>query len=285
MSAVAGEMRSALGDTTPEDARRQGAETFTAGSLDAMAAYARAQELNAAGKPQEALAKFNEAVRHDPQFGRAYMNIASIHTNLKQPELAEENYKKALKYVDRMTEREKYRTLGTYYLGVTRDYAKAIENYQALVKLLPGRQHRHGQSRARLRLRPQPAEGGRDGPARHRDLSEERAAADQLRHVFDVLRRVRRRRWTQAQTALKDNPSYEWAALTLALSRLSQGQEAEARAAYAKLKGMSALGLSLALMGEADLELYYGRSTRHAPFWRTASPATSRRRTAQLTWR
>ena len=64
---------------------------------------------------------------------------------------------------------------------------------------------------------------------------------------------------TQAQEALKQNPAYEWAGLTTALSRASLGQETEARAAYGSLKGMSPLGASLASMGEADWNSDYGR--------------------------
>ena len=37
ISAVAGDIREALGDTTPDSVRRQAGETFTAGSLPAMA--------------------------------------------------------------------------------------------------------------------------------------------------------------------------------------------------------------------------------------------------------
>ena len=46
-------------------------------------------------------------------------------------------YDQALKLVDRMSDREKYRTLGTYYMSVARNYEKAIENYATLVELYP----------------------------------------------------------------------------------------------------------------------------------------------------
>src|SRR4030095_8613261 len=38
----------------------------------------------------------------------------------------------------------KYRTLGTYYLLVARNYEKAIENYQTLLKLYPADSAGHG---------------------------------------------------------------------------------------------------------------------------------------------
>ena len=67
---------------------------------------------------------------------------------------------------------------------------------------------------------------------------------------------------TEAQRVLNENPAYEWANLTLALSRLAQGDEPGARAAYTQLAGTGALGVSLAAMGQADLEMFYGRYGR-----------------------
>ena len=126
-------------------ARLAAAETVTAGSLDAMRAYARAQELSLTSKFQEALAEYQRAVELDPGFGRAYAGMAGVYANyFKQPEKAEASYQTALKHIDRMTEREKYRTLGTYYLDIARNYEKAIENYETLVKLYPADDGGHG---------------------------------------------------------------------------------------------------------------------------------------------
>jgi tetratricopeptide (TPR) repeat protein len=63
----------------------------------------------------------------------------------------------------------------------------------------------------------------------------------------------------EAQGVLTENPGYEWANLTLALSMLAQGDEQGARDAYARLSSTGALGASLAAMGEADLEMSRGR--------------------------
>ena len=113
VSTLASRIRSALGDTTSESAR-PAAETFTAGSLEAMRAYARGQELAIANKIPEALEAYEQAVSSDPRFGRAYAGMAVIYGNLEQEEKAKTNWQQALKHVDRMTEREKHRTLGMY---------------------------------------------------------------------------------------------------------------------------------------------------------------------------
>ena len=38
--------------------------------------------------------------------------------------------------MDRMTDREKYRTLGGYYLGIAQNFDQAIDNYTKLVSVL-----------------------------------------------------------------------------------------------------------------------------------------------------
>jgi tetratricopeptide (TPR) repeat protein len=126
-------------------AKLAAAETVTAGSLDAMRAYAHAQELQTGNKWENALAEYQRAVEIDPNFGRAYAGIAGVYANyFKQTDKAEASYQAAMKHTDRMTEREKYRTLGTYYMDIARNYEKAIENYETLVKLYPADDGGHG---------------------------------------------------------------------------------------------------------------------------------------------
>ena len=137
VASLASTIRAELGDTTEDNARLAEAETFTAGSLEALQAYTRAQALADANKNQDALAAYQETVKLDPNFGRAYAGMGVIYTIFKDEENAKTAYEKAVKLVDRMTEREKYRTLGTYYMSVARNYEKAIENYETLVKLFP----------------------------------------------------------------------------------------------------------------------------------------------------
>ena len=48
-----------------------------------------------------------------------------------------QQWQQALSLLDRMTERERYRTLGLYYTVVSVDYAKAIDHYEQLVSKFP----------------------------------------------------------------------------------------------------------------------------------------------------
>src|SRR5207244_9519489 len=68
---------------------------------------------------------------------RAYSGLAVSAFKTGRSAEAEDAYKKAFAVLNRMTEREKLRTLGAYYLQFTRSYDKAIDNYVELVRRYP----------------------------------------------------------------------------------------------------------------------------------------------------
>jgi eukaryotic-like serine/threonine-protein kinase len=132
VGALAAQVRTALGDTaspTPSDA-------FTAANLEVVREYAKGQELFAAGKPAEAIPAFIAATKLDPDFGRGYSSAATAASNLGLRDDAAKYYDLALAKIDRMTEREKFRTRGQYYL-FSRNPGKAIEELTALVEKYP----------------------------------------------------------------------------------------------------------------------------------------------------
>src|SRR6266581_3260506 len=133
---LAERIRKGLGDTTPESAQRSAAETFTAASLEAAHAYAMGQDLQQTGKWDDAMAAYNLAVELDPELGRAYAGLAAMDANIGKRQEAEKNYQAAMSRIDRMTDREKYRTRSGYYL-LMRNQPKAIEELTALVKQYP----------------------------------------------------------------------------------------------------------------------------------------------------
>jgi eukaryotic-like serine/threonine-protein kinase len=258
IASVASRIRDALGDTTPKSERQAAAETFAAASLDAVRAFVRGQELNRSGKPREAIAAFEEAVRLDPGFGAAYLHMGSIYSNLKMEDKAKAYYENALKRLDRMSEREKYRTLGLYYLAVARNNEKAIENYEELVRLYPADNTGYANlAMAYLFVRNVAGAvnmGRKAIEIYPRNILQRTNYATYSMYSGDFQTAT-----AEALRVLKVNPSYEWANLTLALSTLAQGDEKGAREAYSRLSSVSPLGASLANMGEADLEMHYGR--------------------------
>jgi tetratricopeptide (TPR) repeat protein len=256
------DIRRALGESKSEMTKLAAAESFTAGSLEALRAYARGQELSRANKVPQAVDAYKQAIALDPQFGRAYAGLASIYSNyFKQPEQAEANYQLALKHLDRMSEREKYRTLGTYYLNIVRNYEKAIENYETLVKLYPADDVGHGNlalayllignvSRAVAEQRTSLAIYPRNSLQRYN-------YAMYLMYASDFSAAT-----AEADRLIKENPAFEYPFVPLALSHLALGDEAGARDAYARLAALSPLGSSLANLGEADLEMRFGRARK-----------------------
>src|SRR5581483_10228858 len=133
---AAADLRTALGDTTPMSTQLAAAETFTAASLDAAHEYAMGQDLFFNGKFDDAARHYEQAVKLDPNLGRAYAGLGAAYNNMGRTNDAEAEYKLAMSHIDRMTDREKYRTRATYYL-VTHNNGRAIEELTQLIKQYP----------------------------------------------------------------------------------------------------------------------------------------------------
>ncbi len=254
---LAERIRKGLGDTTPESAQRSAAETFTAASLEAAHAYAMGQDLQQTGKWDEAIAAYNLAVELDPNLGRAYAGLAAMYANLGKRQEAEKNYQAAMSRIDRMTDREKYRTRGGYYLLV-RNQPKAIEELTELVKQYPSDTAGH----ANLAL----------AYFYQRDMT--KALEEQKRAIEIMPHSVQQRSnlslyalyagdfdsaAKEAQQVLTENPKFEVGVRTLALAKLAAGHLEEAQKEYGRLKDMSPRGALMAATGLADFALYEGR--------------------------
>jgi serine/threonine protein kinase/tetratricopeptide (TPR) repeat protein len=255
---LASRLRGRLGDTTPESVRLAGSETVSASSLEALKAYTRAQALADANRNQEALAAYQKTVKLDPNFGRAYAGMGVIYTIFKDEAKSKAAYEEALKLVDRMSDREKYRTLGTYYMSVARNYEKAIENYETLVKLYPADDGGH----ANLGLA-------------YVYTGNVQRALEEARQVLDIYPSQWAQRYNYAMysmyagdfdtaiaegsTVIKDVPSFELAFLPVALSKLARNDFEGALSTYGELSNAGPSGASLARFGRADLEIYRGQ--------------------------
>jgi tetratricopeptide (TPR) repeat protein/tRNA A-37 threonylcarbamoyl transferase component Bud32 len=260
---LAAELRGELGDTAPASEREAAAETFTAASLEAMQAYARGQDLAAQGRFEEALAAYGEAVASDPGFGRAHAGRGVVYGNLRREADAEAAFQQAFQYLDRMSERERYRTLGGYYLLVSRNYEKAIENYQALVERYPA----DGVGQGNLAFA---YLSTRDFA---RAVTAGRAAVDL--EPNNLVKRINYAMYamyagdfatamTESNKVLEQNPDFGYALLTLGRSAMASGDESAARASFERLGASGGMGSSLAPLGLADLALYHGRAAEAA---------------------
>src|SRR5690242_3668793 len=130
-------IRWALGDSTPESIQLERAGgAFTAASLEVVHQYGIAMEQQFAGNMQAALQSFSKAAALDPNFARAYSGMAAAYGNLGQRQDAEKSARLALEHIDRMTERERYRIRGMYYIR-SENWEKCTEEYSQLLKQYP----------------------------------------------------------------------------------------------------------------------------------------------------
>jgi tetratricopeptide (TPR) repeat protein len=258
LGSVAEDIREALGDAHPESTKRAAAETFTAASLEAARDFSVGQELASAGKHDEAILSYRKAIEKDPRFGRAYASWATSAAILGRREESAEAYKHALSLVDRMTEREKYRTLGTYYLMTVRNYEKAVENYSELVRLYPADRTGHNNlALAYFYLLdfPKALEEARKALEIYPKNETSRTNyALYAMYAGDFETAV-----AEARKVIEQNPSVAKAYLPLAMGALARGDLAAARDAYERMSKTGAFGASLASIGMADLALSEAR--------------------------
>ena len=254
---IAADLRHALGDQTPESAQLAAAETFSAGSLQAAHHYALAQEAQWTGNSDDAIREYSRALELDPDLGRAYAGLAVIHANRLQRPEAEEYYKLAFSKIDRMSEREKHRTRGGYYLMV-RNYPRAVEEFSALVDKYPadtGGLYNLALANFYGRDMAGALEGGRRAVNRYPGNTFYKANLSLFAmYAGDFADAV-----AQAKAVLEHTPSYLEPAVALALSELALGHPDRAAEEYRRLATVSPQGTSLAAVGLADLAAYEGR--------------------------
>jgi len=259
MDRLAADIRKSLGDTTPESTQLAAAETFTTGSLDAAHEYGLCQTAQFAGKWNDAIQECLKAAQSDPNLGRAYAILGVVYHNMGQPQQAEEYFQLAFSKIDHMSEREKYRTRGAYYLLI-RDCDKAIEEESQLVRLFPA--DKTGVANLALAYFYR-----RDMP---RALEEGRRAAEMnsgnaVQHANVGLYAMYASDFELAISTegevLKKYPLLDYAYIGTALSQLATGAPKAASDTYASLEKLGPSGSSVASAGLADIALYQGRSS------------------------
>lgn len=250
-------IRTALGDTTPESVQVEKARgALTASSLEAMHEYGVGIEQLNAGNMQEALQFFSKAIELDPNFARAYGSRAMVNVNLGKMQDAERDVKLAMEHVDRMSDRERYRVRGSYYIA-THNWQKCVEEYGELVNQFPA------DNLAQLNL-----------AACYLYLRNISKAVEAARRAVEIVPKGALQRAAlslyssyagdfasgerEAQAALAINQSFP-SYLALAEAQLGLGQMSQAAETYHRLEKVNAPAASLAVTGLADIDLYEGR--------------------------
>ena len=247
-------VRKGLGDQSSGSAQLLGMKGLTSTSLEAVSHYAAAVDAQSKGRYDEARVSFLEAVRLDPQFGLAYQGLAAASKTLGRLQDSEKYAKEALRYIDGMTERERFATRGNYY-RMTGDFQQCEKEYGELIARYAADTVAHNNRAVCL--------------AKLRDMA---GAVNEMRQAVQILpHRVTYR----ANLALFADYAGDFATAereilgmktpdahgiaALALSQVGQGRLPDATRTYQKLAGMNAWGASFAASGLGDLALYEGR--------------------------
>jgi serine/threonine protein kinase/Flp pilus assembly protein TadD len=254
---IAAGFRKALGDATPKSAQLAAAETFSSQSLEASQQYALAQELQWQGKWDGALQAYERSTQLDPGLGRAYAGMAVILANMGRKQDAEKDFKLALSKIDRMTDREKYRTRGAYYL-MERDYEKAIEQFRALERQFPADSAGIG-NLALAEFYARNMTGAVEDERRVVAIYPDNVLYLNNYGLFAMYAGDFDTAVHESERLLQLNPGFEKAYICLGISQLARGDETAAAEAYKKAAPLSAWGASASAVGLADMALYQGR--------------------------
>jgi serine/threonine protein kinase/tetratricopeptide (TPR) repeat protein len=252
---LAAKARSALGDTHESDPSK---ETFSSASLEAVNAFTRGQELSTAGKYQEAIEFYKKAVAIDPGFGRAYGGLAMSTTRLGRRDEAAKLWQEALKYTNVMSDREKYRLVGAYYLLVTKNMDTARDTFEQLVREYPADGAGHNNlaityfntlnfTKALSEVR------------QARQIYPNNSLYRSNLALFAMYAGDFNQATQEARKMVDDGIATYDTYLPLAISALADGKLSDARKAYADMSAVDESGASLAAAGLADIALSEGR--------------------------
>lgn len=251
-------IRQALGDTTPKSVQLNASQgTFATDNLEAVHQYSVGMEQQFQGKWADSLQSFTKATQLDPNFARAYAGMAAASANLGQQSDSEKYAKLAMEHVDRLTERERYRVRGLYYIR-SQNWQKCVEEYSELVREFPADNIGYGNLAvcyASLLDMTKAMEAARRGL----EIAPHNVGLRMNSSLYSCYANDFQSCERGGREVLQLNPTYEHAFLVVAYAQLGQGQLSQATAEYQQLEKVSPRGASLAASGLANIALYQGR--------------------------
>src|ERR1700676_2794185 len=108
----------------------------TTSSLEALKAYAAADEMRNGGSEAESIPLFQHAIELDPNFAMAHARLAAIYNNVGEEDRSVESAKKAFDLRERVSERERFYITGHFYTS-TGDIEKNMETLESAIKAYP----------------------------------------------------------------------------------------------------------------------------------------------------
>jgi serine/threonine protein kinase/tetratricopeptide (TPR) repeat protein len=262
VGSLASKLRSVLGDTTPESVKLAQQETFTSSSLEAAHEYAVAQDLRYKGKTEQAIKGLEKAISLDSNFGSAYAALAALYWNQGNQAQAVKNYKLAMEHIDRMSDREKYRTRGGYYLAVV-DGDKAAEEFGFLVQQFPADSMGFSALAFADYMR-HDMKGALEASRRASEIYPKNVVYRNNAALYALYAADFAAAQKEAESVLQINPEYDKAFVTIALAQIAKGEYDAATVTMQKLAGIGPVGASYAANGLADQALYQSDAAKAA---------------------
>ncbi len=108
----------------------------TTSSLEALKAYAAADEIRNGGSEAESIPLFQHAIELDPNFAMAHARLAAIYNNLGEEDRSVVEAKKAFDLRERVSERERFYITDHFYTA-TGDIEKDKEALELAIKTYP----------------------------------------------------------------------------------------------------------------------------------------------------
>jgi len=131
-------LRERMGESLRTIRGNEPLDHVTTPSLEALREYSQAVRLAEEGEHERVIPLLESAVEHDTAFAMAWRKLGITLGNLGRDRARQvEALTQAFKHRERLTDRERFMTEGSYYNGVTRDSDRAAAAYQALLDLYP----------------------------------------------------------------------------------------------------------------------------------------------------
>jgi tetratricopeptide (TPR) repeat protein len=112
-------------------------EEATTPSLEALKAYSLGQKAEAVKGDTAALPFYKRAVELDPNFAMAYTKIGMIHFHLNEVGRGAEYSRKGYALREKVSERERFRIEGAYYMFATGEMEKAAQTFELWEQTYP----------------------------------------------------------------------------------------------------------------------------------------------------
>ena len=248
------DVRQALGDSESEANQLFAMRSVSASSLEVIGHYAAAVQAQSNLRFEEARDSYLRAVQLDPQFGLGYQGLAVMSRNLGRIEDAEKYIKEALRYLDSMTDRERFGTRGFYYRMIG-DNQQCAKEYEELLARYPADTVGHAQRSVCLAAMKNMREAMSEAQQAVKMLPNHVGYRTNLALLTNFAGEFEA---AEQEVRAIPQPGAQ-AMVALAYSQLGRGLIPEAMATYQQIASMGAIGASIASAGLADIAIYQGR--------------------------